>query len=84
MNPSHRDRLAFIRICSGKFERNMNVYHAVSGKQIRLSQPQQFMAQDREIVEDAYPGDIVGIFDPGIFRIGDTITSKKLDMHLER
>lgn len=73
MNPSHRDRLAFIRICSGRFERNMSVYHDRSGKAIKLAQPQQFLAQDRQIIEEAYPGDIVGLFDPGIFGIGDTI-----------
>jgi len=73
MNPAHRDRLAFIRICSGKFERGMSVYHERSGKPIKLAQPQQFMAQDRQIVEEAYPGDIVGLFDPGIFGIGDTL-----------
>ncbi len=73
MNPAHRDRLAFIRICSGKFERNMEVWHERSGKMIKLAQPQQFLAQDRQIIDTAYPGDIVGLFDPGIFGIGDTI-----------
>ena len=74
MNPAHRDRLAFIRICSGKFERNMSVWHAQENKLIKLAQPQQFLAQDRQIIDEAYPGDIVGLFDPGIFGIGDTIT----------
>ena len=73
MNPAHRDRLAFIRICSGKFERNMEVFHPASDKIMRLSQPQQFLAQDREIIDEAYPGDIVGLFDPGVFGIGDTL-----------
>ncbi|WP_196593529.1 peptide chain release factor 3 [Pectinatus sottacetonis] len=73
MNPAHHDRLAFIRICSGKFERNMQVMHVQENKQIKLSQPQQFLAQDRQIIDNAYPGDIVGLFDPGIFGIGDTI-----------
>lgn len=73
MNPAHRDRLAFIRICSGKFERNMSVYHSNSAKLIKLAQPQQFLAQDRQIIDTAYPGDIVGLFDPGIFGIGDTL-----------
>ncbi|MBQ7478288.1 MAG: peptide chain release factor 3 [Selenomonadaceae bacterium] len=73
MNPAHRDRLAFIRICSGKFERNMDVYHHKSDKVVRLAQPQQFLAQDRQIIDEAWPGDIVGLFDPGIFGIGDTI-----------
>lgn len=74
MNPAHRDRLAFIRICSGKFERNMSVFHAQGGKTIKLAQPQQFLAQDRQIIDEAYPGDIVGLFDPGIFGIGDTLS----------
>ncbi len=73
MNPAHRDRLAFIRICSGKFERNMEVWHERSGKNIKLAQPQQFLAQDRQIIDTAYPGDIIGLFDPGIFGIGDTV-----------
>ena len=76
MNPAHRDRLAFIRICSGKFTRGMNVYHLQGGKTIKLAQPQQFMAQEREIVEEAYPGDIIGLFDPGIFGIGDTLCAE--------
>ena len=74
MNPTHRDRLAFMRICSGKFSRGMSVFHVPSGKEIRLSQPQQFMAQERTIIEEAYPGDIVGLFDPGIFNLGDTLS----------
>lgn len=73
MNPAHRDRLAFIRIVSGKFERGMEVFHVQSGKPVKLTQPQQFLAQERVIVEEAYPGDIIGLFDPGIFGIGDTL-----------
>lgn len=73
MNPAHRDRLAFMRICSGKFERGMTVYHTQSGKPVKLAQPQQFLAQERTIIDEAYPGDIVGLFDPGIFGIGDTL-----------
>ncbi|TMV18573.1 peptide chain release factor 3 [Paenibacillus thermoaerophilus] len=73
MNPAHRDRLAFLRIVSGKFERGMSVRHVRAGKDIKLSQPQQFLAQDRDIIDTAYPGDIVGLFDPGIFRIGDSL-----------
>lgn len=73
MNPAHRDRIAFLRICSGKFERGMSVKHVRAGKDIKLAQPQQFLAQDRDIVEEAYPGDIIGLFDPGIFRIGDSL-----------
>ena len=75
MNKAHRDRIAFMRICSGKFEKGMEVMHMQGGKKIKLAQPQQFMAQDREIVEEAYAGDIIGVFDPGIFSIGDTLCS---------
>ncbi|MGI6085424.1 MAG: peptide chain release factor 3 [Acetivibrionales bacterium] len=75
MNPNHRDRLAFMRICSGVFERGMQAFHSKTGKPIRLAQPQQFMAQEREIIDLAYPGDIVGLFDPGIFSIGDTLSA---------
>lgn len=73
MNPAHRDRLAFLRVCSGRFERGMTVNHVRTGKKVKLAQPQQFLAQDREIIEEAYPGDVIGLFDPGIFRIGDTL-----------
>ena len=75
MNKAHRDRIAFMRICSGKFEAGMEVYHVQGGKKIKLSQPQQLMAQERKIVEEAYAGDIIGVFDPGIFSIGDTLTT---------
>ncbi len=78
MNPAHRDRLAFIRICSGVFERGMEVRHAQTGKTLRLSQPQQFLAQERSIVDEAFPGDIVGLFDPGNLGIGDTLTAGNL------
>lgn len=78
MNKAHRDRIAFMRICSGKFTAGMEANHVQGGKKIRLSQPQQMMAQERHIVEEAYAGDIIGVFDPGIFSIGDTIcTSNK-------
>ncbi|MDE6475999.1 MAG: peptide chain release factor 3 [Erysipelotrichaceae bacterium] len=73
MNKAHRDRIAFMRICSGKFEKGMEVYHTQGKKKIKLTQPQQFMAQDREIIEQAYAGDVIGVFDPGIFSIGDTL-----------
>ena len=73
MNKAHRDRIAFMRICSGKFDAGMEVYHVQGDKKMRLSQPQQMMAQDRHIVEEAYAGDIIGVFDPGIFSIGDTV-----------
>lgn len=77
MNKAHRDRIAFMRICSGKFEKDMEVYHLQGNKKMRLSQPQQIMAQEREVIEEAYAGDIIGVFDPGIFSIGDTICTAK-------
>ena len=73
MNRAHRDRIAFIRICSGKFEKGMEVYHVQSGRMVKLAQPQHLMAQNREIISEAYAGDIIGLFDPGIFSIGDTL-----------
>ncbi len=75
MNKAHRDRIAFMRICSGKFEAGMEVTHIQGGRKLRLSQPQQMMAQERKIIEEAYAGDIIGVFDPGIFSIGDTFTT---------
>ena len=74
MNKAHRDRLAFMRICSGKFERDAEYFHVQGNKKLRLSQPQQMMAAEREIIDEAYAGDIIGVFDPGIFSIGDTVT----------
>ena len=73
-NKAHRDRIAFMRICSGKFEAGMDVYHVQGNKKLKLSQPQQLMAQERKILDTAYAGDIIGVFDPGIFSIGDTIS----------
>ena len=69
MNKAHRDRIAFMRICSGKFERDKEYYHVQGGKALRLAQPQQLMAQERAIIDEAYAGDIIGVFDPGIFSI---------------
>ena len=83
MNKAHRDRIAFMRICSGKFEAGMEVNHVQGGKKIRLSQPQQLMAQDRKIVEEAYAGDIIGVFDPGIFSIGDTLCASNTKFEFE-
>ncbi|MDU1772244.1 MAG: peptide chain release factor 3 [Dialister micraerophilus] len=77
MDPKHHDRIAFIRICSGIFEKGVSVLHRQSGKMIRLSQPQQFLATERTTVEKAYPGDIIGIFDTGELGVGDTICEKK-------
>lgn len=76
MDPSHRDRIAFMRIVSGKFEGGIRVHHARLGKEIRLNRAEQFFAQEREAVSEAYAGDIVGLYDPGMFRIGDTLASK--------
>ncbi len=73
MNKAHRDRIAFMRICSGHFLKDSEVYHMQGKKKIRLSQPQQIMAAEREMVSEAYAGDIIGVFDPGIFSIGDTL-----------
>jgi len=73
MDPKHRDRVAFVRVCSGKFEKDMTVNHARTGKQVRLSRPQKLFAQDREVIEEAYPGDVIGLNNPGVFAIGDTI-----------
>lgn len=73
MNKAHRDRITFMRICSGKFDKDMEVYHVQGDKKMKLSQPQQIMAQEREVIDEAYAGDIIGVFDPGIFSIGDTV-----------
>jgi len=77
MNPAHRDRVAFIRICSGKFEKGMETWLDRTGKSVKLSQPQQFFADSREMIEEAYAGDIIGIYDPGIYQIGDTLCATK-------
>jgi len=75
MNKAHRDRIAFMRICSGEFDAGMDVFHIQGGKKVRLSQPQQLMASERKMIDKAYGGDIIGVFDPGIFSIGDTLTN---------
>ena len=83
MNKAHRDRIAFMRICSGRFERDREYYHVQAGKALRLAQPQQLMAQDRAIIDEAYAGDIIGVFDPGVFSIGDTICEKGMNVRFE-
>lgn len=83
MNKAHRDRIAFMRICSGKFDANMEVKHVQGNKVMRLSQPQQIMASERKILNEAYAGDIIGVFDPGIFSIGDTISMPKAQFKYE-
>ncbi len=77
MDPKHRDRVAFVRVCTGKFEKDMTVSHARTGKVVRLSRPQKLFAQDRESIDDAYPGDVIGLNNPGVFAIGDTIYNGK-------
>ncbi len=73
MDPRHRDRMAFLRVCSGRFEKDMTVHNPRSGQTIRMSRPHRLFAKDRETVETAYPGDIVGLSNPGVFAIGDTV-----------
>ena len=80
MDPKHRDRVAFVRVCTGKFEKDMTVQHARTGKTVRLSRPQKLFAQGRESLDEAFPGDIIGLNNPGVFAIGDTIyNGKKLE-----
>ena len=74
LDPKHRDRIGFMRVCSGKFERNKYYHHVRLDKDIRFSNPYSFLARSKDIIEDAYPGDVVGLFDTGNFKIGDTLT----------
>ena len=74
MDPNHRDRIAFVKICSGKFQRNTNYYHVQLDRQLKFASPTAFMAQKTSVVEEAYPGDIIGLHDTGNFKIGDTLT----------
>lgn len=74
IDPRHRDRIAFLRICSGKFERNKFFHHVRLGKDLRFRSPASFMAQEKSIIEEAYPGDVIGLYDTGNFKIGDTLT----------
>ncbi len=78
MDPNHRNRLAFLKICSGTFERNMPYYHVRLGKTLKFSSPNAFMADKRSIVDEAFPGDIVGLNDAGNFKIGDTLTEGEI------
>jgi peptide chain release factor 3 len=77
MDPRHRDRIAFLRVCSGRFERDMSVIHLRTGKRVRLSSPQKLFAQEREIVDEAFPGDIVGLVGHDAFGIGDTLSDQE-------
>lgn len=74
LDPNHRDRIAFLRICSGKFERNKFYKHVRLEKNLKFSNPTSFMAQDKSVIEEAFPGDVIGLYDTGNFKIGDTIT----------
>ncbi len=74
LDPKHRDRIAFLRVCAGKFERNKYYHHVRLDKDIRFSNPYSFMAREKDVIQEAYPGDVVGLFDTGNFKIGDTLT----------
>ena len=80
MDPNHRSCIAFVKVCSGVFERNVNYKHVRSGKLMRFAAPTAFMAQKKSVVDEAYPGDIIGIPETGNFKIGDTLTSGE-DLH---
>lgn len=74
LDPRHRDRIAFLRVCSGKFERNKYFHHVRLGKDVRFSNPYSFLAREKDVIESAFPGDVVGLYDSGNFKIGDTLT----------
>ncbi len=74
LDPKHRDRIAFLRICSGVFERNKYYHHVRDKKQLRFSNPTAFMAQQKSVIDEAFPGDVIGLYDAGNFKIGDTLT----------
>ena len=78
IDPNHRNRIAFLKVVSGKFERNKNYLHTRSGKSFKVSAPTAFMASKKSTIDEAYPGDIIGIPDNGTFRIGDTFTEKEI------
>ncbi|QQS27743.1 MAG: peptide chain release factor 3 [Sphingobacteriales bacterium] len=80
LDPKHRDRIAFLRICSGKFERNKFYLQVRTNKEIRFSNPTSFMAQKKSVIDDAFPGDVVGLYDSGTFKIGDTLTEGEMLM----
>ena len=77
MDPKHRDRISFMRVCSGRFGRNEKIYHVRSGKEIRIATPLIFQARDRDIAEEALAGDIIGLYDTGKYQIGDTFSMGK-------
>jgi peptide chain release factor 3 len=74
LDPKHRDRIAFLRVCSGRFERNKYFHHVRLDKDVRFSNPYTFLARDKDVIDEAFPGDVVGLFDTGNFKIGDTLT----------
>jgi peptide chain release factor 3 len=74
LDPNHRDRIAFMRVCSGKFERNTFYYHTRTGKKLKFANPATFMANEKILTSEAYPGDVIGLYDSGNFKIGDTLT----------
>ncbi|MCB0630127.1 MAG: peptide chain release factor 3 [Lewinella sp.] len=74
MDPKHRDRIAFLRVCSGKFQRNTNYLHVRQGRKMKFSNPTSFMASKKTVIEEAYPGDVIGLYDSGNFKIGDSVT----------
>jgi peptide chain release factor 3 len=74
LDPKHRDRIAFMRVCSGRFERNKYYHHVRLDKDVRFSNPYAFLARSKDVIEEAFPGDVVGLFDTGNFKIGDTLT----------
>lgn len=74
LDPKHRDRIAFMRVCSGRFERNKYYHHVRIDKDVRFSNPYSFLARSKDVIDDAYPGDVIGLFDTGNFKIGDTLT----------
>ncbi|MBC8033584.1 MAG: peptide chain release factor 3, partial [Chitinophagaceae bacterium] len=74
LDPKHRDRIAFLRVCSGRFERNKYYHHVRLDKEVRFSNPYSFLARDKDVIDEAFPGDVIGLFDTGNFKIGDTLT----------
>lgn len=78
MDPKHRDRIAFLRVCSGVFERNTNYYHVRQGRQMKFPNPTAFMASKKSVIDEAFPGDIIGLYDSGNFKIGDTLTEGEI------
>lgn len=82
LDPKHRDRIAFLRIVSGKFERNTFYNHTRLDKKLKFANPTSFMAQDKSVIDEAYPGDVIGLYDTGNFKIGDTLTEKS-DFHFK-